>query len=62
MRSLYSVLLLLIIAVSLGSTERSADLEVVIDFAGLGASVEGHVGTGAVLTLDLDVDVAQVLN
>ena len=47
---------------SLGGTERSAHFEVVVDIAGLARCVEGHVGTGAVRSLHLDVDVLQVVN
>ena len=47
---------------SLSGSERSANLQVVINLAGLGARVQGHVGTGTVGTLNLDVDIAQVVN
>ena len=47
---------------SLGGTEGSAHLEVVIDLAGLAARVESHVSTGTVRALDLDVDVGKVFH
>ena len=47
---------------SLSGAERSTDLEVVVDIASLGTGVVGHVGTGAVGTLGLDVDIGKVID
>ena len=47
---------------SLSGTERSAHFKVVIDLTSLGASVKGHVGTSAVSSLHLNVDVGQIVD
>jgi len=48
---------------SLGSgTERSANLEVIVDLTSSGASVEGHVGACTASSTGLDVDVGDIIN
>ena len=48
--------------VSLSGTERTSNLEIVVDFASLRASVQSHVGTGAIGSLHLNIDVGQVID
>ena len=47
---------------SLGGAERTTHLQVVVDIAGFRARVQGHVGTGTVGTLNLNVDVGKIIN
>jgi len=47
---------------SLSGAERSTDFEVIVDITSLGTGVVGHVGTGTVGTLGLDVDIGKVID
>lgn len=50
------------LSVSLGGTERTSNFKIVVDLTSLGASVQGHVGTGTVGTLHLNIDVGQIID
>ena len=46
----------------MGSTEGSANFEVILDLSILASGLSGEVVLGSVSTLNLDVDIGQVLN